>query len=388
MAFSWWSWRSKSPMSEAEYRNEIERLRAQAPVPGIWLFGKTGSGKSSVIRYLTGAEEATIGRGYRPETRASRRFDFPDRVEPLLTFHDTRGLGEAAYDPSEDIAQFSQTTQLMVVTVRLMDHALEGVMDPLRRIRKATPGRPVLLVLTCLHEAVPAADLSAEPDPFVAGGQGNAAVAGRLQTLIAAKERQFDGLHDAVIPIDLTKPEDGFADPNFGGGRLKSAILEHLPQAYRQALVALHDPDSGSQTSRQRTARRYVLASSALAGTAGAVPLPWVDVPAVLAIQAHLAVKIAQLYDQELTPARWALLSSAAGSRIALRLAMHGTLKFIPWVGMAAGAATSFAFTYALGMSWDWYFADLRAGHVPTSEQLKEVFAEQLRRGHQLWKAQ
>ncbi|MFG0261482.1 MAG: hypothetical protein ACF788_03740, partial [Novipirellula sp. JB048] len=60
----------------------------------------------------------------------------------------------------------------------------------------------------------------------------------------------------------------------------------------------------------------------------------------------------------------------------------------IPWVGMAAGAATSFAFTYALGMSWDWYFADLRRGNVPSAEQLKEIFAEELKRGHQLWRAQ
>jgi len=387
MAFSWWSWRAKSPLSDAEYRDEIETLRAQVPIPSIWLFGKTGSGKSSVIRYLTGAEEATIGRGYRPETRASRRFDFPDEIEPLLTFHDTRGLGEAAYDPSEDIARFSQSPQLMVVTVRVADHALEGVIVPLRRIRKASPDRPVLLALTCLHEAVAPVDVSAGPDPFIAARTGKVAVPEPLQSLLDEKQRQFAGLYDAVIPIDLTRPEDGFADPNFGGDRLKTAILERLPQAYRQALLALSDADSHAQSSRQRTARRHVLASSALAGTAGAVPLPWVDVPAVLAIQAHLAVTIAKIYDQELTPARWAILSSAAGSRIAVRLAMRSALKFIPLVGMAAGAATSFAFTYALGMSWDWYFADLRAGHVPSSEQLKEVFAHQLRRGHELWKA-
>ncbi len=116
--------------------------------------------------------------------------------------------------------------------------------------------------------------------------------------------------------------------------------------------------------------------------------MPWVDVPAVLGIQAHLAVKIAKIYDQELTPARWAVLSSAAGSRIAVRLALRSALKFIPLVGMAAGAATSFAFTYALGMSWDWYFADLRKGHVPDPDQLKEIFAERLRRGHELWRAE
>lgn len=387
MAFSWWSWRAKQPLSDGEYRAEIAALRQQVPIPGIWLFGKTGSGKSSVIQYLTGAEAATIGSGYRPETRASKRFDFPDSTEPLLSFLDTRGLGEARYDPSEDIRRFADTSQLMVVTVKVTDHALADIIEPLRKIRKSAPDRPVLLVLTCLHEADGVGDLSAGDDPFVASGQPRAAIPNSLQTLIDAKASQLAGLHDALIPVDLTQVDDGFADPNFGGDRLKQAILEQLPQAYRQALLALGEADRIGQSSRQQAVHRQVLASSALAATAAAVPFPWVDIPAVLGIQAHLAVKIARIYDQELTASRWAILSSAAGSRIAVRLAVREALKFIPMVGMAVGAAGSFAFTYALGMSWDWYFADLRKGNVPNPDQLKEVFSEQLRRGHELWSA-
>ncbi len=388
MAFSWWSWRAKQPPSEAQYRDAIEQLHAKVPVPAIWLFGKTGSGKSSVVHYLTGAESVTIGTGYRPETNASKRLDFPDPLEPLLTFLDTRGLGEAHYDPREDIARFAETTQLMVVTVRVTDHALQSIIDPLRQIRRSAPDRPVLLVLTCLHEAMGLVDLTDGPDPFASQDTRQTKIPDQLKTLIDEKVAQFAGLHDALIPVDLTKPEDGFADPEFGGQRLKLAILDQLPHAYRQALLALGESDRIGQSSRQQAVQRQVLASSALAATAGAVPLPWVDVPAVLGIQAHLAIKIAKIYDQELTAARWAALSGAAGSRIALRLAMRSALKFIPVVGIAAGAATSFAFTYALGMSWDWYFADLRKGNVPEPDQLKHVFDQQLRRGRELWTAQ
>lgn len=386
MAFSWWSPFKKRPLSDAEYRDEIATLRVKVPVPGIWLFGKTGSGKSSVIQYLTGVAAATVGTGFRPETKASQRFDFPDSIEPLLTFWDTRGLGEASYDPTEDIARFADETQLMIITVRVTDHALQAIIDPLRRIRASAPDRPVLLVLTCLHEAIPSDDISARSDPFARPDATSIPEA--LKTLIDQKFKQFAGLYDSVIPVDLTQPNDGFADPNFGGSRLKQAILGQLPHAYRQALLALNELDRIGQPSRQQSVHRQVLASSALAGTAGAVPLPWVDVPAVLAIQAHLAVKIAKIYDQELTPARWAILSGAAGSRIAVRLALRSALKFIPVVGMAAGAATSFAFTYALGMSWDWYFADLRKGNVPSADQLKVIFDQQLRRGHELWRAE
>ena len=113
MSRSWWKWGNESPKSDAPYEKQIDDLLKRTPVPAIWMFGKTGSGKSSVVRFLTGAEDATIGEGYRPETKTSRRFDFPDAEEPLLTFIDTRGLAEAAYDPTDDIAQFSSSTNLM-----------------------------------------------------------------------------------------------------------------------------------------------------------------------------------------------------------------------------------------------------------------------------------
>ncbi len=394
MAFSWWNWRKTRPSKEY-HAEQIARLREKMPTPGIWLFGKTGSGKSSVVRYLTGVESIAIGDGYRPTTRTSQHLDFPDAIEPLLTFVDTRGLEEVAYDPTDDIQQFSASTQLMLVTVKVTDHALEKLLEPLRRIRKSSPARPVLLVLTCIHEATGNLDLSEGLDPFADFDDFDEAaldhgplpaIPARLQTLIDEKRAQFAGLHDAVVPIDLTPVEDGFADPDFGGERLKAAILEKLPHAYRQALLALNAIPVG-ESQRRRETRWQVLASSALAGTAGTVPIPWVDIPVVLGIQAHLAVKIAKIYDQELTAARWAILSSAAGSRIALRLAVREGLKFIPWLGMAVGAAGSFAFTYALGMSWEWYFADLRKGNVPDPEKLKQIFAAELKRGHELWRA-
>ena len=389
-------------MDMRQIEKNIARVRQAAPVPCLWLFGKTGSGKTSVIHYLTGAEEAIIGEGFRPETRTSRRFDFPDSIDPLLRFLDTRGLAEAAYDPTDDIQQFSQSTQMMIVTVRVVDHALSNLIAPLRAIRRASPEMPVLLVLTCLHEATGTTDLSDGPDPFPAtDGRSAAAIANgveadavvedsvpeALQRLMSEKASQFAGLFDAIIPIDLTPLEDGYANPEFGGERLKKAILEKLPQAYRQALLALNQTDVRELSKLQRRSRWQVLTSSAVAATAGVVPVPWVDIPAVLGIQAHMATRIAAIYDQEITPARWALLSSAAGTRIAIRLAVRELTKFIPFVGMAVGSAGAFAFTYALGMSWDWYFANLQKGHVPSADDLKEVFAKQLQRGHAVWRA-
>jgi predicted GTPase len=143
MAFTWLPWRRKPAMDGRQLEKDFAEIRQAAPVPCLWLFGKTGSGKTSVIHYLTGAEEAIIGEGFRPETKTSRRFDFPDSLDPLLRFLDTRGLAEATYDPTDDIQQFSQSTQMIIVTVRVTDHALSNLIPPLRKMRRASPQTPI-----------------------------------------------------------------------------------------------------------------------------------------------------------------------------------------------------------------------------------------------------
>src|SRR5262245_57765879 len=140
---------------DARLQAKLEELRKQTPVPVFWLYGKTQSGKTSLIKFFTGAEEAEIGHGFRPCTRFSREHQFPTPQAHLTTFVDARGGGEPGYDPAEDLAKFDDAAHVVIVTVKALDHALENLLDHLRPIRKARPERPVLLLLTCLHEAYP-----------------------------------------------------------------------------------------------------------------------------------------------------------------------------------------------------------------------------------------
>ena len=130
-----------------------------------------------------------------------------------------------------------------------------------------------------------------------------------------------------------------------------------------------------------------ILAHSTLAGTAAAVPVPWIDIPFVLAIQTHLAYRLAHHYGQPLDQATVARVSSALGGRIALRMAVREVLKVIPWVGMAASAALGFSFTFAAGLAWDWYFQQVRVNRVPSADELRDVFQQELARGAALWQA-
>src|SRR5213592_677413 len=104
----------------SKYRNEqvhahLEKLRQRTPVPVFWLFGKTQSGKTSLVKFLTGAEEAEIGQGFKPCTRFSRLYEFPTVEAPLLTFLDTRGVDEPGYEPTEDLARFGTAAHVVIV---------------------------------------------------------------------------------------------------------------------------------------------------------------------------------------------------------------------------------------------------------------------------------
>lgn len=374
---------SQSP-EEVEAQREL--LLREAPIPCLWMFGKTGSGKTSVIRYLTGAADAEIGTGFKPQTRRSQLYAFPDDDLPIVRFLDTRGLGEATYDPAEDISQSDAEAHLIIVTVRATDQAMQEITVPLKTIRSQKPARPILLAITCLHDAYPG-EQHIVPDPFA--HDGNSLPPGIPDTLsrcLTAHFDRFDGLFDKAVAIDLTKPEDSFEVVDYGGDRLKQAILDLLPSAYRQTLLQMEHVREELGDQQRRRSERVILAHSIMAASAAAVPVPWIDIPVVMATQSHLLHRLAADSHQELDSKTLLNLTGMLGGRIALRMGIRELLKFIPWVGMAANAAAAFAFTYGSGKAASWYFREVRAGHMPTAEELQEVYEQQLKIGAELWR--
>jgi len=71
------SWFGFTDWRDAEFERERDALLAHAPIPVFGMLGKTGSGKSSIVRYLTGATAAEIGNGFRPQTPSPRSSTSP-----------------------------------------------------------------------------------------------------------------------------------------------------------------------------------------------------------------------------------------------------------------------------------------------------------------------
>ena len=140
-----------------------EQARKVAPV--IWLLGKVQSGKSSIVRALTGASQAEIGHGFRACTATAQIFDFPSAA-PLIRFLDTRGLSEAGYDPSEDLEISASTAHATIAVMRAMDPMQVAVVRVLAEIRAKRPDWPILVAQTCLHEGYEAGQNHPVPYPF------------------------------------------------------------------------------------------------------------------------------------------------------------------------------------------------------------------------------
>jgi uncharacterized protein (DUF697 family)/predicted GTPase len=361
-----------SSAREAEVSRHLEKLRERLPVPVLWLLGKTQSGKTSIIRYLTGANDAQIGQGFRPCTRHSRRYHFPSPEAPLATFLDTRGLEEPGYDPAEDLAAFDKEAHLIIVTVKALDHAQEGVLRALRAIRDARPSRPVLLALTCLHEAYPQQQ---HPSPMPDD----------LLRSIEEQERRFRDYVDDVVPIDLIPPEEGFDDPHYGGPELKKKIIDLLPSAYRQTLLSLDEATGELRDLYERLALPHIVGYSVLAASAGAFPIPWLDLLVLPGIQTRMVQQIGEVYGQSFNVKRFLELASGLGVGLVVRQAAREVTKLIPFVGSVASGALAGASTFALGKAVCFFYARVREGHAPSAEDLRRYYREQLTLAERHW---
>jgi len=141
-----------APASSPEQDEASLRAReqAQAFAPVIWLIGKTGAGKTSIVAALTDDDRAKVGNGFEPCTRTAAVYDVP-RDAPAIRFLDTRGLAEADYDPAEDIAWSESQAHLLLAVMSVADPDQAAIVDVLRQVRARHPDWPVLVAQTHFH---------------------------------------------------------------------------------------------------------------------------------------------------------------------------------------------------------------------------------------------
>jgi uncharacterized protein (DUF697 family) len=350
----------------------LDGARALAPV--VWMLGKVQSGKTSIIRGITRAPDAAIGDGFRPCTRTSRIYEFPNDA-PVLRFLDTRGLGEAGYDAAEDLAFAEGHAHLVLVTMRAMDPQQQAVVDLVKLVRKRHPDWPVVVAQTTLHDGYATGMDHVLPYPF-RGNEPLGHIPGLPDDLIrglAFQRTLFEGMKGATpaqfVPIDLTHPDDGLHPADYGLDALTEALSAVAPASLLTALSAM---PGFSADPRERSADPLIMGHAMAAAGGDLVPIPVAGTIAATTVQARLLHKLGELYGIKWDKRAYADLSAAIGAgtllKIASQIGLRQLVKMIPAYGQTAGAAASaaasFALTYALGKAAVYYLHRRRLGSV------------------------
>lgn len=335
----------------------------EAALPIIWMLGKTGAGKSSLIRALTGLDEVQIGNGFAPCTRSSQRFDHPEG-EPLVRFLDTRGLGEAGYDPAEDLAACAGHSHAMLIVCRL-DDPVQGEVAEAAGAAQTRQKMPALIVHT-------GRDLVADPGARERARHANAS---RIETAVG---RPLPQVEIALPPGQAAAPAEIDA--------LVEALLDILPAA--ALLLERHAARSGEQAAFDEV-RARVLVYAGLAGASDVVPVSGaVSVPALqLAMLRELGRRYGTTWSRRTMTAFLGALGAGLAARFGASFGLRELAKLLPVYGQTLGAAAagslSFAATYALGRAAAHFLYHQSRGEAPDPEALRAAYRRALTRaGH------
>lgn len=336
---------------------------AESLLPVIWLLGKTGAGKSSIVQKITGQTSAEIGNGFMPCTKDSRYYDYPTQL-PILRFLDTRGLGEVSYDPGDDLQSLSNCSHALLLVMRIRDGEQSAVLAALKQIKSSARhirSADITVVHTGLDE------IADEHD--------------RLRA-IALKQQAVEELWGNPLDyctVDLSAQQLAQPEDDAGSAKLKQLLAEKLPQ------LSLWLQKSQHKDAEQRNYARLsseVLWYAGIAAASDTIPL--VGLVSVPAIQGKMLHSLAQKYDVQWNARDFSEFIAALGSSFALRYAVslggRQLGKLIPGYGQMVGTvfavSVSYATTYALGRAACKYLYHRSSGTPMNEASLQAVYKE------------
>ena len=362
-------------INEAQVAEILERVRSELPTTEAILIGKPQSGKSSIVRGLTGVSAEIIGQGFRPHTQHTQRYAYPSEDLPLIIFTDTVGLGDISQDTQTiiqelvgDLQQKSRGARVLVLTVKINDFATDTLKRVAQEIQQQYPNIPCLLAVTCLHEVY----LANTEHPLYPPSSEE------IDRIFSALKTTFTGCYDAAVLIDFTLEEDGYDPVFYGLEAFRDALANLLPEAESEAISQLLDEGASDKigTLYRDMAHRYMTAFTIMAATLAAVPLPFATMPVLTALQVSMVGLLGKLYGQTLTPSQaGGVVSAIAGGFLAQAVGRE-LIKFIPGLGSVIAASWAAAYTWSLGEGACLYFGDLMGGKKPDPQQIQVVMKE------------
>ncbi|PSW21369.1 kinase [Photobacterium sanctipauli] len=352
-----------TPSADDDFQPLAEQWKSQLPT--LWLLGKTGAGKSSLIEAVTGDSSVDIGNGFQPCTQASMAYSFPIS-NPLIRFLDTRGLSEADYDASEDIALCQSQSNALIVVMKAEEPEQSDVVRALKQIRKDGQIKQLLVVHTGVLAITPV--------------QRTQAIAHNQQQVEAVWGEECP--HASVDFIDASFDANADADSFYGQQLLVQSLTDVMPMLYMLLDSQQHKTHEAENFAKLKSEVMWY-ASTASASDV----LPAVGLVSVPAIQGKMLHSLGCHYGVEWNKQRFTEFASLLGGSFAVKyltkLGVRQIAKFIPvygqTIGSAVAAAISFGVTYAIGRAACMYLYHISKGEPVSPDEIKAVFEAALK---------
>ncbi|MCW8327830.1 50S ribosome-binding GTPase [Photobacterium sp. SDRW27] len=333
----------------------------QSQLPTIWLLGKTGAGKSSLVQAVTGNSAIEVGNGFQPCTQTSVTYRYPE-INPLFCFLDTRGLSEADYDPEDDIEACQHQSHALLVVMKAEEPEQSSVLNALKKIRKSGAIKQLLVVHTGIC-ALP-------------GQEERQRAIGYNQDQV----QQIWGGEVKSVCLDFGSERELAA----GMTELNAALAEMLPILYLLGDEKEHQSREEANFSRLK---REVMWYAGTAGASDAIPA--VGLVSVPAIQGKMLHSLANQYGVEWDKQRFGEFAGLLGTSFVVqylsKLGLRQLVKLIPvygqTVGSATAAAVSFGSTYAIGRAVCKYLYHISKGEPVSEREIKRAFEQAFNHG-------
>lgn len=355
--------------------SDMEDLIDNSRAPRLYIMGRSGVGKSSLINALANREVAEVD-SVEPTTVESTPYhiSFEEQYSSWDVI-DSRGLFESVSPDGdvpadtvdlvrEDLKEYQPDLILHVMSpdqVRAGQEDFETVNELRSELGSLFP--PVLYCLNKVDTHAAPNQWPPEDHPEVAGKIKRnldfvASVIGEeskepFESTQPLYGYEFDSKdHIGVVPTFLLQ------EPYWNVNTLSWMLGSYLPEsAQLQFFQAQQREDLMRQFSR-RTTNRF----SGIAGGIGGAPTPVADLPVLLGLQFLLIGLVGGFSCREINAETAAEYVSAMGGTavtgFVARSVSRTLFQFVPVAGAAVSASVAFTTTWALGRSAERYFFD------------------------------